>query len=239
MRRTRSHRAGDRRAGRPERVAVALERQPPQGGVEEMGGDVLDGPADADRRSAPVLGVEAAEQLEQRGFQLGEEVGDEDRFERVSLGSRCYDTRRGTMKPLAVLAAAALLTAVTCSPARKASAPPSPDLSRSSVPRSHCAGRRNGHSANARGGSRARSRRRGSRSPRRTAASPVDFATQIRPLLESRCRPCHFPGGKMYERLPFDRPETLRLLGEKVFTRIKEEDQQALIRAFLAQSADG
>ena len=72
-----------------------------------------------------------------------------------------------------------------------------------------------------------------------TAASPVDFATQIQPLLESRCQPCHFPGGKMYERLPFDRPETLRLLGEKVFTRIKEEDQQALIRAFLAQSADG
>ena len=71
------------------------------------------------------------------------------------------------------------------------------------------------------------------------AASPVDFATQIQPLLQSRCQPCHFPGGKMYERLPFDRPATLRKLGEKVFTRIKAEDEQALIRAFLAQSADG
>jgi hypothetical protein len=38
----------------------------------------------------------------------------------------------------------------------------------------------------------------------------------------------------MYERLPFDRPETIRTLGEKLFTRIKAEDEQALIRRFLA-----
>ena len=43
----------------------------------------------------------------------------------------------------------------------------------------------------------------------------------------------------MYERLPFDRPETIRELGEKLFTRIKSEEEQALIRAFLAQPADG
>lgn len=39
----------------------------------------------------------------------------------------------------------------------------------------------------------------------------------------------------MYERLPFDQPETIRTLGERLFTRIKEEEQQALIRTFLAQ----
>lgn len=66
------------------------------------------------------------------------------------------------------------------------------------------------------------------------ASSPVDFETQVRPILE-RCQPCHFEGGKMYAQLPFDRPETVRTLGEKLFTRIKEPAEQATIRAFLAQ----
>jgi hypothetical protein len=63
----------------------------------------------------------------------------------------------------------------------------------------------------------------------------VDFNTQIRPVLESRCQPCHFAGGKMYAALPFDQPRTIRTLGEKMFTRIK--DEQALLRSFLAQAA--
>ena len=64
---------------------------------------------------------------------------------------------------------------------------------------------------------------------------PVDFKTQIQPIL-ARCQPCHFPGGKMYERLPFDRPETVVKLGTKLFTRIRDEKQRELIRQFLAAS---
>jgi hypothetical protein len=63
----------------------------------------------------------------------------------------------------------------------------------------------------------------------------VDFPTQIRPILEARCRPCHFEGGTMHERLPFDRPETIHTLGEKLFTRIQDEQEQTLLRSFLAQ----
>lgn len=63
----------------------------------------------------------------------------------------------------------------------------------------------------------------------------VDFTAQIRPILEGKCQPCHFTGGKVYERLPFDRPETIRTLGEKLFTRIKNEDERRLIREFLSQ----
>jgi hypothetical protein len=48
--------------------------------------------------------------------------------------------------------------------------------------------------------------------------------------------PCHFTGGQVYDRLPFDRPETIRKLGTKLFTRIKEEDNRRLIEDFLAQS---
>jgi hypothetical protein len=50
----------------------------------------------------------------------------------------------------------------------------------------------------------------------------IDFDTQIKPILASKCMPCHFQGGKMYDRLPFDRPETIRKLGLRLFTRINE-----------------
>lgn len=62
-----------------------------------------------------------------------------------------------------------------------------------------------------------------------------DFVRDVRPILEKGCQPCHFPGGKMYAKLPFDKPETIHTLGERLFTRIKKDDEQAVIRAFLAQ----
>jgi hypothetical protein len=62
----------------------------------------------------------------------------------------------------------------------------------------------------------------------------VDFARDVRPILD-RCQPCHFPGGKMYAKLPFDRAETVDRLGTKLFTRIKKDDEQAIIRAFIAR----
>lgn len=72
--------------------------------------------------------------------------------------------------------------------------------------------------------------------PPTSADSRVDFASQIRPFLETDCAPCHFEGGKMYKPLPFDQGTTIRLLGaDKMFTRVKDEHKQALIRAFLAQ----
>jgi hypothetical protein len=67
------------------------------------------------------------------------------------------------------------------------------------------------------------------------APAKVDFAAQVRPILESRCTPCHFAGGTMYKRLPFDRQETIKTLGTKLFSRIKEEEERRVIREFLAQ----
>jgi len=72
-----------------------------------------------------------------------------------------------------------------------------------------------------------------------TASAPkahVDFDTQIKPILKSKCMPCHFSGGKMYDSLPFDKPETIRKLGTKLFTRIKEQDERRLIEDFLTQT---
>ncbi|SRR6266481_8538480 len=62
-----------------------------------------------------------------------------------------------------------------------------------------------------------------------------DFETQIKPIFQARCQPCHFSGGKVYDQMPFDRPETITRLGTKLFTRIKDEKEQSLIREFLAQ----
>jgi len=66
-------------------------------------------------------------------------------------------------------------------------------------------------------------------------APRVDFATEIRPILEARCQPCHFNGGKVYAKMPFDRPETIKTMGSKLFTRIKQENERRVIRDFLAQ----
>jgi hypothetical protein len=70
--------------------------------------------------------------------------------------------------------------------------------------------------------------------PAIAATHKPDFATEIKPIFQARCQPCHFPGGKVYDRLPFDKPETITRLGTKLFTRIKDEKEQRLIRDFLA-----
>jgi hypothetical protein len=68
-----------------------------------------------------------------------------------------------------------------------------------------------------------------------TSNVKVDFATQVEPILKSKCQGCHFRGGKMYEKLPFDRPETIKHLGTKLFTRISDESDRKVIREFLSQ----
>jgi hypothetical protein len=67
------------------------------------------------------------------------------------------------------------------------------------------------------------------------APAKVDFETQLKPIFTARCQPCHFSGGKVYATMPFDRPETIKRLGTKLFTRIKDEKEQQLIRQFLSQ----
>ena len=63
----------------------------------------------------------------------------------------------------------------------------------------------------------------------------VDFDTQLKPIFQSKCMPCHFSGGKMYDRLPFDNPATIKKLGTRLFTRIKDERDRKLIEDFLTQ----
>ena len=67
--------------------------------------------------------------------------------------------------------------------------------------------------------------------------APITFEKHVAPIV-AKCRPCHFPGGLLYAKLPFDRAETIRSLGTKLFTRIKDEKEQAILRRFLEPKAE-
>jgi hypothetical protein len=58
---------------------------------------------------------------------------------------------------------------------------------------------------------------------------PADvFALTVRPVLVSRCAPCHEPGGKMYGSLPFDKGETIASHREGILKRLKGDDRAAV-----------
>jgi hypothetical protein len=69
------------------------------------------------------------------------------------------------------------------------------------------------------------------------AAGRLEFARDVLPILEQRCTPCHFPGGVMHERLPFETEGTSRVLGTKLFTRLRKPEDQVVVRAWLEQEA--
>jgi hypothetical protein len=54
------------------------------------------------------------------------------------------------------------------------------------------------------------------------------FAATVRPILKSRCAPCHEPRGQMYVKLPFDDPAVVAAHGEKVLRRLKADDRAAV-----------
>ena len=70
-----------------------------------------------------------------------------------------------------------------------------------------------------------------------TAAATREFRKDVLPILEGRCNPCHFPGGVMHDRMPFEVEGTARVLGTRLFTRLKEPEEVAVIRAWLEQEA--
>ena len=63
----------------------------------------------------------------------------------------------------------------------------------------------------------------------------VNFKTMVQPIFEKHCSPCHFPGGKMYEKLPFDQGETIVNHQAGILKRIKGEEDVRLIQQYIAQ----
>jgi hypothetical protein len=65
------------------------------------------------------------------------------------------------------------------------------------------------------------------------------FASSVRPVLVQRCAPCHEPGGKLYDRLPFDQSQVVAAHAAGVLKRLKGSDREAVEKwlASLPQSS--
>ena len=60
------------------------------------------------------------------------------------------------------------------------------------------------------------------------AAASGLFQATVRPVLLAHCAPCHEPGGKMYDRLPFENPRVVADHRAGVLRRLKGEDREAV-----------
>ncbi|MGI9545350.1 MAG: hypothetical protein ACR2MX_18960 [Cyclobacteriaceae bacterium] len=65
----------------------------------------------------------------------------------------------------------------------------------------------------------------------------IVFKRDVQPILENRCQPCHFPNGRMHDRLPFDQAETIHKLGDKIFSRIKDPKEIEVLKRFLSKAS--
>lgn len=66
----------------------------------------------------------------------------------------------------------------------------------------------------------------------------IQFELQVMPIFVRRCSPCHFTGGVMYAKMPFDKSETIISHQAGILKRIKDEKENDLIRQFISQTRD-
>lgn len=64
----------------------------------------------------------------------------------------------------------------------------------------------------------------------------INFETQVQPILQKNCSPCHFPGGKLFAKLPFDKSETIISHVPGILKRIKKEEEANIIKRFATQN---
>jgi hypothetical protein len=67
----------------------------------------------------------------------------------------------------------------------------------------------------------------------------IDFEKQVKPIFIKNCSPCHFPGGKMYERLPFDKDTTILNHHEAILKRIKNEEEKRTTISWIKKRLSG
>ena len=63
--------------------------------------------------------------------------------------------------------------------------------------------------------------------PPAPTAIPDLFAGAVRPILKTHCAPCHEPGGRLYDRLPFDDARVVSSHSPGILRRLKGEDRAA------------
>ena len=71
--------------------------------------------------------------------------------------------------------------------------------------------------------------------PSTKSITKIDFEKEVMPVLVAHCSPCHFTGGKMYERLPFDKEATLVNNVDKILKRVEKDEKKVIVKDFLLQ----
>ncbi len=66
-------------------------------------------------------------------------------------------------------------------------------------------------------------------------ADTINFTTQIQPILQKKCAPCHFPGGQLYEKMPFDKGATIIAHERGMYKRITDKNEQAVFKKYIQQ----
>jgi hypothetical protein len=70
-------------------------------------------------------------------------------------------------------------------------------------------------------------------------ADSVNFKIQVQPILRKNCSPCHFPGGIMYKKMPFDNGQTLLAHEAGIIKRIKNEREANIISKYIRENKTG
>lgn len=73
------------------------------------------------------------------------------------------------------------------------------------------------------------------KSPASSIENKLDFEKDVLPVLVKNCSPCHFTGGKMYERLPFDKEATILNNADKILKRVEKDEKKAVVKEFILQ----
>lgn len=70
-----------------------------------------------------------------------------------------------------------------------------------------------------------------------TDTAALNFDRDIRPIFEKHCNPCHFPGGTLYERLPFDQGLTILKNAKGILPRITDTAEVKMILQFVDENS--
>ncbi|MFN0173133.1 MAG: hypothetical protein ACKVU0_00700 [Saprospiraceae bacterium] len=67
------------------------------------------------------------------------------------------------------------------------------------------------------------------------AKDSIVYSWEIQPILEKGCSPCHFPGGKMYDPMPFDQAKTILDHKSGMLKRFNKPEEKQLMERFFAE----
>ena len=67
----------------------------------------------------------------------------------------------------------------------------------------------------------------------------IGFEKEVKPIFVKNCSPCHFTGGKMYDKLPFDKDTTILNHHEAILKRIKDQEENTILKNFILQNKNG